>query len=298
MTIVIDGAHLAFRSYHTFPSFMNSEGYPTGMVYGFFSILNSYAIQFGGNLVIAWEGGDNWRKEIYPEYKMHREELDPLVKQAFIDVQKLCTYSGILQVKKLRYEADDLISFIVRKIGSNIRIISGDKDLIQLINSSKDILLLRPNKEKGLVLYNEERCFEEFNIQKEKIVEYLAIMGDKSDNIAGIRGLGKVKTARFINETNNPIERIKEIYPSELDKIKRNLLLVDLLNSETWIQKLEPEDIILETPDIISLNSSLHWMEIRNFNAKDIIQMLSQPKTQNILKERLLSHEFTRYNRE
>jgi DNA polymerase-1 len=276
---------------------MNSEGYPTGMVYGFFSILNSYATQFGGNLVVAWEGGDNWRKEKYPEYKLHREELDPLVKQAFQDVQKLCTYSGILQVKKHHYEADDVISFIVRKVGSDIRIISGDKDLIQLVDSSKKILLLRPHKEKGLVLFDETNCFEEFNVQKEKIVEYLAIMGDKSDNIMGVKGMGKVKTARLINESKDPIKRVLELYPAELDKIQRNLLLIDLLNPETWIQKLEPENIILEVPDVVSLNSALHWMEIRNFNARDIIQMLSQPKVQNALKERLLSYEPTRYQR-
>lgn len=295
MVIVIDGAHLAHRSYHTFSSFISSKGQHTGMVYGFFSILNSYASQFGGNLVIAWEGGDNWRKDIYPDYKMHREELDETIKQGFQDVQKLCTLTGLLQIRKPRYEADDVISFIVRQIGSDIRIVSGDKDLIQLTAPEKSILLLRPHKEKGLAVFTEADCITDFGVPMSKIVEYLAIKGDKSDNIIGIKGLGKVKTSRLINEVKDPIQKAMEIYPADVEKLTRNLLLIDLLNPDTWIKKLELEDTILEQPDIVSLNSQLHHMEIRNFNAKDLIQNLSQPLVQEKLRQKLLQHESTRY---
>ena len=288
MIVVIDAANLAFRAYHTFIKFSNSQGYPTGMIYGFFSILNSYANQFGGKVVVCWEGGDNWRKEKHPEYKMKRGELDPEIKQGFRDIQKLCTLAGLLQIKKKGYEADDLISFIVRRIDRDIRIISNDKDLIQLIDTNKKVFLLRPRKQ-GLTLYNEESVLEEFKIEKRHVVAYLAICGDKSDNIVGIRGLGPVKTAKLINSTPHPVDKVKEMYPTETERIDLNVTLVDLLDEKTMIKNINAEDVIWEEADLFSLNQQFRHFEIRTYNAKDIILNLAKPEEQNEIFQKLIT---------
>jgi len=286
MVAIIDGAHLAYRSYHTFNTFTTSKGYPTGMIYGFFSILNSYSNKFFGKVIVAWEGGDNWRTSLYPEYKMKRESDDEIT-QGFKDVQRLCTLAGLLQVKKRGYEADDLISFLVRRLGSNLRIISGDKDLIQLIDDKRDVLLVRPRKE-GLVEFREADVFEEFNISKDNFVKYLAIMGDKSDNIKGIRGFGPVKTSNLINNTLDPVDEIKKMYPNNSEMINMNLKLINLLNPETMIRNIDKDDIIWEQADIVSLNSNLHFYEIRNYNAKDIILNLARVEDQKTIYDKII----------
>lgn len=286
MIALIDGAHLAYRSYHTFQAFSNSKGYPTGMIYGFFSILNSYASKFSGKVIVAWEGGDNWRKQVYPEYKQRRE-LDEEISKGFIDVQRLCTLAGLMQVKKRGFEADDVLSFLVRRLGTNLRIISGDKDLIQLIDNKKDVLLVRPRKE-GLVQFGEEEVIEEFNVTRANFVKYLAIMGDKSDNVKGIRGFGPVKTSNLINNELDPIQKIKDMYPNDELRIDLNIKLIDLLNPDTMIRNLEAQDIIWEDADIVSLNSNFHFYEIRNYNAKDIILNLAKKEEQKILYDRII----------
>jgi len=287
MIALIDGAHLAHRSYHTFQTFSNSKGYPTGMIYGFFSILNSYATKFSGKVIVAWEGGDNWRKEVYPSYKMKRDELDAEISKGFEDVQRLCTLCGLVQVKKRGYEADDVLSFLVRRFGTNIRIISGDKDLIQLIDNQKDVFLVRPRKE-GLVQFGEAECLSEFKISKSNFAKYLAIMGDKSDNIRGVYGYGPVKTSNLINNTVDPIKEVKDMFPNDAERIDLNLKIVDLLDPETWIRNVSKEDIIWEDADIVSLNSNFHYYEIRNYNAKDIILNLARKEEQKILYDRIL----------
>lgn len=298
MVVVIDGAHLAFRSYHTFSQFTNSKNYPTGMIFGFFSILSSYADQYGGNLIIAWEGGNNWRKEYYPEYKQHREELDESVKKSFEDVKKMCNLIGLLQIKKPGYEADDAIAFITRKLGRDVRIISGDKDLIQLIDSSKKIFLLRPSRDKGLIKYDENACLEEFGIPYNRMIEYLSIVGDKSDNIVGLKGYGKVKTAKLINSLDDAITWVEETFPAQSQRVILNSILIDLNHPETMIKEINESDLILEEPDLLALNSLLHFYEIRNLNAKDLISMLSIRNQQLELKNKLLHNEPTRFNPE
>jgi DNA polymerase-1 len=288
MVVLIDAANLAFRAYHSFISFSNSKGYPTGMVYGFFSILNSYANQFGGKVVITWEGGDLWRKNIYSEYKVRRKELDPEIKHGFQDLQKLCTLAGLLQIRKKGYEADDLISFVVRRIDNNIRIISNDKDLIQLVDTQKQVFLLRPSKEKGLTLYDEKSVKEEFKIEKSQIVPYLAICGDKSDNIIGIRGFGPVKTSNLINHNFDPIFKIKEMYPSEADRIDLNIRLIDLLNPKTMLKNISPNDIIWEEADLYALNEQFRNFEFRKYNAKDIILNMAKPDEQKEIYDQLI----------
>lgn len=287
MITIIDGSHLAYRSYHTFPYFSNSHNYPTGMIYGFFSILNSYSDQFGGNLVVVWEGKDNWRKSFYPEYKAKRTQLPDEIKQNFQDIVEVCTMAGILQIRKNGYEADDLVSFIVRQIGENIRIISGDKDLMQFISDEKKIFMLRPGKD-GLELINEEAVFKAFGVGPNQIAEYLAILGDKSDNIKGFPGFGEKKTKALFDSTNQPINTLIKNYPEQAENLITCYKLTNLMDPQSVIKYIDYNDITFLPPDLVSLNSKLRWYEIKNFNARDIILSLSDPASQNNLKEKLL----------
>lgn len=295
MVIIIDGANLAFRAYHVFQSLTNSKGEPTGMVFGFFSILNSYANQFGSKVIIAWEGGDNWRNELYPEYKAKRDAPGEDIKEGFQKIQYLCKLAGIIQIRKPKYEADDIISFLVRRIGSNIRIISGDKDLIQLIDSQKTIYLLRPRKDRNLEFYDEQTIRDELKIEKDDLVNYLAICGDKSDNIKGIRGWGPVKTSNLIRSERDPIKKIKEMYPHEAENIDRNLLLIDLKNRKTMLRNIEPGNVLWEDPDLLALNQQFHFLEIRNYNAKEIIDNLTNPIEQQKLYNLITKYEEFNY---
>ena len=106
--------------------------------------------------------------------------------------------------------------------------------------------------------------------------------------IKGIRGFGPVKTSNLINNTLDPVDEIKKMYPNNSEMINMNLKLINLLNPETMIRNIDKDDIIWEQADIVSLNSNLHFYEIRNYNAKDIILNLARVEDQKTIYDKII----------
>lgn len=292
MIILIDGSHLSHRSFHTFRQLSNSEGYHTGTIYGFFSILLSYAEKFGNKFIVTWEGGDTWRNQIYVGYKRKRnenrdQEEYSIVTQSIQDIKELCTLIGLPQISKPKYEADDILAFLTRKIGENIKILSGDKDLLQLINDDKNISVLRPHPKLGLMEYREETVKEQFGVCVADIPLYLSILGDSSDNIDGIKGYGKVKSAKLINSESEPLNIIEKMFPAEYERIKRNMVMIDLNNTEHRLEKIDMIDWFVSEGDLIRLNRKLFDYQIRAFNSKSLFESLNNLEFQKEIMNRI-----------
>lgn len=277
MIVVIDGTHLVHRSFHTFRQLSNSEGYHTGTIYGFFSIMLSYREKIGNKFIITWEGGNCWRKQIYAGYKKKREEKRTVTQEdyneltnAMRDIKILCSLIGLIQIEKEGYEADDVIAAIVKKLKSDIKILSGDKDLLQLINDKNNISVLRPHPKLGLMEYKEETVKENFNVSVADMPLYLSILGDHSDNIDGIKGYGKVKSSRFINSESEPLKVIEKMFPAEYERIKRNLIMITLNHPEHEIKEFLPEDLYEFQEDLVELNRKLFKYQIQAFNSKSL----------------------------
>lgn len=276
ITVLIDGSHLSYRAYHTFTAFTNSKGDSTAVAYGFFSILNSYIRNISDKMIITWDTKPYWRSTLQESYKEKRNELTEEEKKAlsfgFSTAQEICEYGSILQLKKRTYEADDLIAYCVKKLKENILIVSGDKDLLQFVDDSKNIKVMRPSQG-SMDLYDESTVLEKYKITPKDIPIYLSIMGDKSDNIIGVRGMGKVKTAQFINKEEDPFGASKDYFPNYYKTIQNNMIMTDLRNEEKSIKLLEEEDVIIKTQDLINLNRLLNKLEIKAFNIRDFKEL-------------------------
>ncbi len=219
--VLIDGNNLMFRSYYatayTGNIMKNSKGLPTNALYGFTNMINKIINEENPvYMAVAFDIGKNFRKEKYDFYKEGRNATPDDLKTQMPIARKILDAMGIKYLEKEPYEADDIIGTLVKKAefddDFDVTIISSDKDLLQLINFETDIKLL---KQDSYIRYNEQSFKSEWKIDPIKIIDLKALMGDASDNIPGVRGIGE-KTALKLLQEYGSIESIYE----NLDNIK------------------------------------------------------------------------------
>ena len=211
MLMVVDGSNLAYRAYHKFKNLSTKSDEKVGLVYGFLRVLQSYLVRFRPSyLVVVFDTKQskqsNFRAKILKTYKIHREEDQ--VRGSYIDfldfnkqqriLRKMLNKLGvsiIIDKKGLGHEADDYIAYCVLNHKKHSLIISSDKDFCQLITSG--VRVFNPNKEKIISVGN---CKEVMGYEPHECIQYLSILGDKSDDIPGYKGMGPVKTSEFLNQ--------------------------------------------------------------------------------------------------
>lgn len=206
---IVDALNILFRSYYALGEMTNPKGESTGALYGFIRSLGKIIKDFSPDHFVAvfdGPGGKELRTSIYSEYKSHRaampEDLVLQLERAIL----FCEYAGLPYLSIPKVEADDTIGAIslwAEKKGFEVYICSSDKDLCQLVSSK--IFLLHVHKENLLV--DSEKVKELFGVRPEQIVDYLAIVGDASDNIPGLSGFGP-KTAAALLEEFGTLENI------------------------------------------------------------------------------------------
>jgi len=198
--ILIDGNNLLYRSYYATAyngNFMNnSKGFPTNALYGFVNMLTKIINEEKPEYIMcAFDKGKNFRKDICQTYKAGRMETPNELKMQFPIAKQICELLGITSIECDNYEADDIIGTFARMADEdkmyNATIISSDKDLLQLISPEVDVKLL---KQKDYILMNENTFFEHYGIKPIHMIDLKSLMGDASDNIPGVKGIGE-KTA-------------------------------------------------------------------------------------------------------
>lgn len=212
--IIVDGFGFVFRAYHVQPPLTAPDGRPVGAIYGFTSMLLKLINDFKPQeaVIVLDSPGKNFRHEIYPEYKANR----PPAPEDLIEQLKLIRVAAeALNFKVLEkpgYEADDIIATLARqasKSGKDAIIVSSDKDLMQLMDDN--VKMYDAAKSKFL---QDEDVEKKFGVGPDKVREVQALIGDKSDNIPGIRGVGPKTASELIKEFSD----LEGIYES-LDKI-------------------------------------------------------------------------------
>ena len=217
MLMIVDGNNIAYRAFHTPQgSLTTKQGEPSGVIYGFLNSLRSYLEKFPETIrcVVMWDGGKaEWRKQIYPEYKGNRNygkdeeekaKFDGLFKQINI-LNEFLPKLGINSVKIYKQEADDLVAIACRLLAVNQEpalIVTSDKDMLQLVDTN--ISIYTPYKDKVISLLN---FYEETGVTKEAYIGYRALLGDPSDNIQGVPGIGE-KTAKNLMDKYGHINNI------------------------------------------------------------------------------------------
>ena len=198
---IIDTFGFFFRSYFALPPLRNSEGFPTGLLTGFINLIDSLRREHGTDyLLFALDSkGKTFRSEIYPEYKANREPPpEDLIKQLPIAIDWI-EEMGFANLSREGFEADDVIATITKMVkeqGMRVRIVSHDKDLYQLIDDGKVVMVDTIKKRE----IDEKACIEKFGVKPEDFTNFQAIVGDSSDNVPGVKGIGIKGAAKLINE--------------------------------------------------------------------------------------------------
>ncbi|HFC05023.1 MAG TPA: DNA polymerase I, partial [Rhizobiales bacterium] len=202
---LIDGSGYIFRAYHAIPPLnRKSDGLPVNAVQGFCSMLNKLLREMPRDnqpthlAVIFDKSGKTFRNEIYSQYKANRPPAPEDLVPQFGLIKQAVRAFGVPSIEQEGYEADDLIATYAveaEKAGATVRIVSSDKDLMQLVNDRVALYDSMKDREIGL-----EQVKEKFGVGPEKVVEVQALAGDSVDNVPGVPGIGVKIGAQLINE--------------------------------------------------------------------------------------------------
>ncbi len=198
---VIDTFAFFFRAYFALPPLKNSEGFPTGLLTGFVNFIHQLQRDHATDyIVFAMDSeGPTFRKEIYPEYKANRPAPPEDLMQQLPVAIRWVEMMGFANLSKARYEADDVIATLTKcgkEQGIVAKIVSSDKDLYQLLDDDQ-VYIYDWVKKKAV---DEKGCLEKFGVHPRDFVDFQALIGDSSDNVPGVPGIGPKTASKLINE--------------------------------------------------------------------------------------------------
>ena len=202
--LLIDGNSLVYRAFFALPeSIATSKGQPTNAIFGFASMLVKMISEFGVRpTLVVWDAGMSGRKEIYEEYKGHREEKPDLLREQWPHMQPLVDAFGYENVKVAGYEADDVIATLAgqaREQGIDVTVLTGDRDLFQLIEPGVRVMATGRGVTDTKV-YERETVIERYGIPPELVPDFVGLKGDTSDNIPGVPGIGEKTATQLLQD--------------------------------------------------------------------------------------------------
>ncbi|WP_410511957.1 DNA polymerase I [Paenibacillus sp. BR2-3] len=202
--ILIDGNNIIYRAFFAMPPLTNTAGHPTNAVFGFTTmLLRLIEDHKPTHMIVAFDAGKvTFRHEGYQDYKGGRQKTPPELSEQFPMLKELLRELGVQQFEIGSYEADDIIGTISRQAdeeGRQVMIVSGDKDMLQLASEHTTVALVR----KGVTeveLYGPEQIREKYNLTPEQIIDLKGLMGDASDNIPGVPGVGEKTALKLLHQ--------------------------------------------------------------------------------------------------
>ncbi len=269
---LIDGSAYIYRAYHAIGPLSNSQGSPTGAIFGFTNMIaKTLKDRSPQRIAVVFDAkGPTFRHEMYPEYKANRPAPPQDLIEQIPRIHELVEAYSIPLVFKQGYEADDIIATLARQAnqrGWKVTIVSGDKDLTQLVNGNS--IMWDPQKD---AVYDAHGVKEKFGIEPSQVIDFMALTGDTSDNVPGIPGIGP-KTASGLIENFKTLEgiyanieqvkqkKLRENLQQHKDKAILSRRLVTL-NSDVPVD-LELDDLILGAPDVSKLRALFKEFEFR-----------------------------------
>ena len=221
---LIDGSSYIFRAFFGVRQQLStSKGFPTNALYGFINMLQKVIREEKPDyLVVAFDSPDKtFRHKIYPNYKANRDAPPEELSRQFPYFEPLVKAYGLSSIRRPGFEADDIIGTLAKKgkqKGLEIVIVSGDKDMMQLI--SPHIYMLDTMKNKKFM---DKEVVEKFGVQADKVVEVMGLMGDSSDHIPGVTGVGPKTAAELIRKFGSIEALYKRIDEVEKKNVKEKL---------------------------------------------------------------------------
>jgi DNA polymerase-1 len=271
--VLVDGSSYLYRAYHALPPLNNSAGEPTGAVYGVASMLRrlrtDHAPQFAA--VVFDARGKTFRDEIFKEYKANRPAMPDDLARQFEPLREIVCALGFPLLQVADVEADDVIGTLAiraRACGMTTKIYTSDKDMAQIVNG--DITLINTMSNTVLDRAGVEK---KFGVTPEQIVDYLALVGDSSDNIPGVPKVGPKTAAKWLGQYHTLdaiIANAGEIRGKIGENLRANLEQLDLsrrlatLDCNVELERA-PEDLALAPPDTERLRATCERLEFTSW---------------------------------
>ncbi len=222
--LLIDGNSIMNRGYFALPmNLTNDKGLHTNAILGFLNIFfKIYDEEKPTNIIVAFDvHKPTFRHEMYKEYKGTRHAMDPELREQFPVIKDILRKMNILTVEKAGYEADDILGTYSRKAYNDmaVTIITGDRDLLQL--ATENVLIRIPKTKSGNTIvenYNAKDVVKLYGVTPEEFIEMKGLMGDSSDNIPGVPGIGPKTASKIIEQyhsVENAILHVDEIKPNK-----------------------------------------------------------------------------------
>ncbi len=268
---LVDGSGYIFRAYHALPPLTRkSDGLPVGAVQGFCNMLWKLLKETRANekpthlAVIFDQSSKTFRNDIYPQYKAQRPEPPADLRPQFDLIRQATRAFNVASVEQANYEADDLIATYARQAveaGATCRIVSSDKDLMQLVR--KGVTLLDTMKDKEL---GEEAVLEKFGVKPDKVIDVQALAGDSVDNVPGVPGIGVKTGAQLITEYGDLETLLARA--SEIKQQKRRENLIEFAEQARLSKRLVTLD------DKVSVDHDVGSFAVDTPKASDLIAFL------------------------
>lgn len=286
--VLVDGNNLMFRSYfatlYSGAVMTNKEGFPTNALYGFVNMMTKIISEENPEYIaVAFDIGKTFRHEKYDYYKGKRDETPDDLKKQFPVAKKILSAMGIKYFELAGYEADDIIGTFSKKITELEEyvgiIISSDKDLLQLITDDIEVKLLKP---KDYIRMNKEAFINTYGLEPIKMIDLKSLMGDASDNIPGVKGIGE-KTALKLLQEYGSLDGVYE----NIDKIKGATQKKLIDDKENAYMSYDVATIYKEVPIYTNLENLKYTKEDTEelINIYNDLEFYSFLKKTNIKKE-------------
>lgn len=273
--VLIDGNSLMYRAYFAMPPLTTSDGEPTGAVYGFTNMLLALREKFAGaSFVAAFDvKGKTFRHTLFDDYKGTRKPMDPeLIPQMGL-VKELLRAFRVGVVELPGYEADDIIGTLAYKAmqrGNQAHVVTGDKDALQLVEHGVNVYIT--NKGVSQVdLYDKSAVEEKLGVKAHQVIDLKALMGDKSDNIPGVKGIGEKRAQALLSMYDNVESLLEAAQEKKLTPAKMN----DLIIAEREVMMLS------KTLATIDLQAPIELDDINYGGAFNMEEVQSQLKRLN-----------------
>ncbi|OFW80896.1 MAG: DNA polymerase I [Alphaproteobacteria bacterium RIFCSPLOWO2_01_FULL_40_26] len=265
---LIDGYGFVFRAYHALPPLTRADGTQVGAVYGFTNMLIKLlaGLDVSHIAVVFDSGSKTFRNEIFPEYKANRPPCPEDLKPQFPLVRKTAESLNIPVLEKIGFEADDIIATIAKKSAANnyeVLIVSSDKDLMQLVDEHVFMYDAMRNKFIG-----KSEVKEKFFVEPNQLLDVLALIGDSSDNVPGVRGIGPKTAAELISQFGT-LENLFD-HLSEIKQEKRRQMLTD------GIEKAQLSKTLITLKEDVELGISLKDLEIKAIDPHKLLIFLEE----------------------
>ncbi|MFC3418358.1 DNA polymerase I [Salinicoccus hispanicus] len=278
--ILIDGNSMAFRAFYGLPLLSNQSGLHTNAIFGYARLLEKLIEEEAPtHFLVAFDAGKStFRHKQYEEYKGGRQKTPPELGEQFAPIRRLIDAYGIKRYEVEEYEADDIIGTLSRKAdeeGFQTIIISGDKDLTQLA-SENTVIYYTKKGISDIDRYTPEHIQEIYGLKPEQIIDLKGLMGDKSDNIPGVPGVGEKTALKLLGEHGSVEAVLENLEGVKGKKLKENLME----HREDALMSKSLATIYREVPLDFDMNS----LAFANENAEEKYEIFKELEFESLLK--------------